>query len=227
MNFEELKEKTEAFLEKKRYDNATELLEQIIARYPDKQEIHTYKMLLADTYFKLGKYSSSAHLYDHYQNYYPSDNKAEYAKYQAVLSQFYQTLKTDCDQTPTQETIKICSSYLQNSHYQKYRKDVLDIQNTCEHKLISKEIYVFNFYLKNEQYDAAKNRLNYLRSHYLPKKNTLEPQILYLECKLAQKQRNEQTIQKNLEELFAKYPQSEYARMSQSLITKNNTVFEF
>src|SRR5277367_6450982 len=59
MNFVELTEKTTALLEKKRLDNAAEMLEEIIARFPDKPDIHSYKLLLADTYFKLGKYPSS------------------------------------------------------------------------------------------------------------------------------------------------------------------------
>lgn len=226
MNFEELKQTTEAFLEKKKLDDATIYLEQIIARYPERQDIHTYKMLLAETYFKLGKYASSCQLYDHYQNYYPSDSKAEYAQYQAILAQFYQTLKTDCDQTPTEETIKLCTRYLNQEAYQKYRKDILDIQNTCEHKLISKEIYVFNFYLKQGKYEAAQNRLNYLKNHYLVKKKLLEPQLLYLETKLAKKQKNDFLVNKNVETLSSQYPESQYAKMSYLLANKKDE-FEF
>lgn len=227
MSFEELSSKTTAFLEKKRYDSATEMLEEIIARFPDKENIHNYKLLLADTYFKLNKYSSSCQMYDHYHSYYPSDEKAEYAKYQAVLSQFYQTLKTDCDQTPTEEAIKLCSSYLQNTHYKKYRKDIQDILNTCEHKLFNKEIYVFNFYLKQGKYDSARNRLNYIKNNFLAKKQALEPQVLYLECKLAQKENNGQTMQSYLEQLSVKYPESQYTRMSQTLAKRTNVDFEF
>lgn len=227
MNFEELSSKTTAFLEKKKYDNAAEMLEEIIARFPDRDNIHHYKLLLADTYFKLNKHASACQMYDHYNNYYPSDEKAEYAKYQAVLSQFYQTLRTDCDQTPTEETIKLCSSYLQNKDYNKYRKDIQDILNTCEHKLFNKEIYVFNFYLKQGKYDSARNRLNYIKNNFLTKKQSIEPQILFLECKLAQKENNRQSMQSYLEKLSLKYPESQYTRMSQTLAKRANVDFEF
>ena len=225
MSFEELEKKSVAYLEKKRYDDASEYLEQIIAKFSDRADIHRFKMILADTYFKAGNYPSACQMYDHYNQYYPSDRNAEYSKYQSVLAQFYQTLKTDCDQTATEETIKRCCSYLETNGYQQYKRDVQDIQNTCEHKLINKEIYVYNFYLQQEKYDAAKNRLNYLKTHYLPKKKTLEPQLLYLECKLAQKQQDNKLIQKNVETLFSQYPESQFTRMTQSLFNKRE--FEF
>ncbi|MFH1831368.1 MAG: outer membrane protein assembly factor BamD [bacterium] len=225
MSFEDLKKNALTLLEQKKYEKASEYIEKMVSRFPDHAETHKHKLILADTYFKMGHYPSAEKLYTHYATYYPSDQKAEYSQYRAIRSQFYQTLRLDCDQTATEDTINLCKTYRNIPTYAKYLKDVVDIQSTCEHKLINKEIYVYNFYLRKKKYDAAQNRLAYLRSNYVPKKKSLEPRILYLECKLAQKQKNKKILDEKLEQLATQHPESQYTRMAQSLISRSK--FEF
>ena len=225
MGFDELKKNSLVSLEKKKYDEAAKHLERIVAKYPEHENAHKHKLALADTYFKMGKYPAAEKIYSHYSNYYPSDPKAEYARYKSIRSQFYQTLRVDCDQTATEQTIKLCNTYKDNANFQKYSKDVTDIQNTCEHKLINKEIYVYNFYLKQQKFDAAQNRLDYLRTNFLDKKKSIEPRVLYLECKLAQRQKKTVDLEQKLEQLFSKFPQSQYTRMAQSLVTRGKFRF--
>ncbi len=222
MNFKELKKRSLASLERNKLDDAAECLEEIIRKHPEHKDAAKHKLMLAETYFKQGNHASAEKLYSNFAAYYPSNKKAEYARYQAIKSQYYQTLRTDCDQTATQETIAHCQGYLNNPSNKQYIKDVQDIMSTCQNKLINKEIYVYNFYLKRKKFDAAQNRLSYLRDHFLDKQKNLEPRLLYLECKLAHKQKNVDSLEKTLEELISKYPNSHYTHMTKSLITKSN-----
>lgn len=225
MNFEELKGRTSVFLEKQKYQEAADLLESIIMKNPERPDIHKFKMTLADTYFKLERYPSAFQLYQNYEQLYPSHEKAEYAKYQAVLSKFYQTLKIDCDQTVTGEAINICKEYTANNHYKKYVKDVIDIQNTCEHKLINKEIYVFNFYLGRNELKAAKSRLKYIKDTFLAKQPSLEPRLCYLECKLAKEEKDIETLTEKRTLLAQRYPNSQFTHMTDDLF--NKPTFQF
>ncbi len=225
MNFAELKQEALTNIKTRKFEQATEHLEQIVAKHPDHKDIGKFKLILADSYFKTERYQSAFQLYEHFNQYYPADTKAEYAKYRAVLCQFYQTLRADCDQTTTEKTIELCKEYSENAHYTKYKKDIKALRKTCEKKLIDKEIYVYNFYLKQKKHDAAQHRLNYIKEHFLAQNKNLEPRVLYLECKLAQKKKDEKIAKDNLEKLFAKYPQSQYARMAQSLFTQDKFIF--
>jgi outer membrane protein assembly factor BamD len=225
MSFDELRHKAFACLEKKHRDEAAEYLEQIIAQNPDRADIAKYKLLLAEVYFKTGKYPSAFELYDHYNQFYPADARAEYAKYRSILAKFYQTLRTDCDQTQTEETVKLCQEYLENPTYKNYATDVSDISKTCEYKLIDKEVYVFNFYLKQGEYEAAKGRLNHLREAFAHKNPRLEARLLYLESQLAQKQKNLALIKENIEKLSTKFPESQFTPMTQALLTKQSFLF--
>jgi len=225
MTLPELAKKTTALLEKKKYDDAITHLETLIARFPDNPNVGKYKMLLAELYFKREEYPSAQELYEHYNQFYPSDTSAEYAKYKSLLAMHYQTLRSECDQTETEETVRLCNEYLQNNQYTKYRKDVLDIKKTCTDKLIDKEVYVFNFYLKQDQFDAAHSRLKSLKDKYLAANKSIEPRLLYLETKLAQREKNKKVLHERLDLLMQKYPESQFTQMAQGLISRPTFVF--
>ncbi len=131
MNADELSQKAFAHIEKKRNEDAIACLEDIMSRYPDHADIAKFKMLLAELYFKTENYPSAQELYEHFNQFYPADNRAEYSKYKSLLAMYNQTLPTDCDQTETENTLKLCQEYQQNENYKKYRKDVANIQKTC------------------------------------------------------------------------------------------------
>lgn len=220
MELDELKQCAFNAVEQKKYTDALESLEKLVTKYSDHPEVSAFKLVLADTNFKMGNYPAAGQLFQHFVQYYPSDAKAEYAHYKAILSKFYETLRVDCDQSATQETIALCDSYTRSESNINYRKDVLDIKNTCENKLLNKEIYVFNFYLKEGKYEAAQTRLEYIKQTFLNQKPLLEPRILYLECKLAQKQDKGDAVEFKIKTLFEKYPHSHYTQMAQSLTKK-------
>jgi outer membrane assembly lipoprotein YfiO len=225
MSFDELKKRSIVLLQEKKYEDASEYLEQIIGQFQDRADISKYKLSLAELYFKTGKYESAGELYENFAQFYPSDQYVEYAKYRSILSKFYQTLRTDCDQTPTQETIKLCEDYLSVPQFAKYHADVSDIKNTCEYKLIDKEVYVYDFYVNQGEYTAAKGRLDFLKKNYLAKQQSLEPRLLYLESKLAQKEKNISKVKENLQKLMEKYPESHFTQMTHALLNKPNLFF--
>ena len=221
MSLNELKGKVTAFNEKNRPEDAIVYLEQIIAQYPEAQDIFEYKFMLADLYLKVGRLEEAHHLYKNYTQFYPGEVRAEEAHYKSILSKFYQTLKVskDCDDTDTKKTIKQCKTYLGNITFAVHRSDVKDIQYTCERRLIDKEVYVFNTYLRRKKYQSAKSRLDYLRKTFSEKHPKLEAQILYLESKLAHKQKDGDLAKQKAEQLFEKHPESRFTKMAQGLVS--------
>jgi outer membrane assembly lipoprotein YfiO len=225
LTFEELKSNAQVALKNKKFQDAAEMLETIVARFSDRPDIAKYKLALAQLYYKEGRFPSSYELYNHYSQFYPGDINAEVAKYRAVMAKFNQTLRNDCDQTTTIETLQLCNEYLQNHNYQKYVQKVKDIQYTCQNKLINKEIYVFNFYLKRGKYEAANNRIKHLEKEFLPNYKSLEAQLLYMKCQVAQKTKNIDTLKETLNKLSSDYPETRYAQMAQTLTSSPKFIF--
>jgi outer membrane assembly lipoprotein YfiO len=227
MAFNELKEKVVAELDGKKTERAVEYLEQMINRFPESPDIAEYKLMLADLYLKTGSLDAAYKLYKNYNKMYPGEIKAEYAIYKAILSRFYQTLKIShqCDQSDTEKTLTLCHSYMDNPMYHEYRGDVKDIHYTCERRLIDKEVYVFNSYLvqsrnRPDRLKSAQNRIKYLKERFLPNHKTLEPQLLFLECKLAQRQNDDQKLNDTVESLINDHNGSQFTRMAMGLANK-------
>ena len=225
LGYDELKENAYVSLTNKKDEEASEYLEEMVTRFADRQDISQHKLALAEAYFKLGKFPSAYELYNHFAQFYPSDENAEYAKYRAILSKFYQTLKYDCDQSTTIEATKLCKEYLDTLVYKKYISDVRDIQHTCECKLVDKEIYIFNYYLDQQKYTAAQNRIKVLEKEYLPKNPTIEARIIYLKCQLAKKQKKNKEFKEHLELLLTKFPNSQFTQMAQGIKKKPTDIF--
>ncbi len=226
MKAEELKKTSLAFIEQKKGEDAIEHLEKLVVQYPEDSEISKYKLLLADEYLNDGKLESAHQMYNNFKDFYPADEKAEYATYKSILAKFYQTLKVDCDQTETQEAIKLCKNYLNTPFMSEYKNDVIDIKNTCQQKLIDKEVYVYDYYLKRKKFDAANNRLKYLRNSFLKENPILEARLLYLEAKLADKKKDKDGVAEKLENLVNKYPESQFTKMAKGLMAKENKPFK-
>ena len=220
MSFDELKTQAISAVDRKKNDIAIGYLEQLVAQFPENQDIFEYKFMLADFYMNTGRLEEAYKMYKHYTKFYPSEARAEDAHYKSILAKFYQTMKVSrsCDDSDAQQTMKRCKDYMANSTYAKYRSDIKDIQYTCEARLIDKEVYVFNTYLRRGKVQSAKNRVEYLRTVFLPTNPSLEAQILYLEGKLAQKQDNGEVLKTKVETLFSKHPESQYTKMAQSLL---------
>lgn len=223
MTAQELEKKALTLIAKGNREDAIDYLKVIVSRHHNDKNISKHKLLLAEMYFKNGHFEAARAMYEHFHQLYPSDERAEYAKYQSIRAQFNQTLRLDCDQEPTLETIKLCKNYLSSPIDTIYKEDVQDIKKTCEYKLIDKEIYVFDFYLKREEYAAAESRLAYLQKNFLPEHEELTSRLLFLECKLAHRTNDKKRKESALNTLATEYPESQYTHMAHSLATKKTT----
>lgn len=213
-------------------------LEKMIEKYPEDQDISTYRLSLADIYFEDGKKNCDNGLletaHDLYRKFYklnPGDKNAEYARFRAILSVFHQADNIENDTTQYQTAIKKCNKYLSlinNGIKGKFELDVKDVLYTCERKLIDKDIYVFNSYVKQGKLESAQKRIDGLKKEFLSKHPDLEPKIKYLECKLAcykNDMENAKEISDSLKEI---YPESHYAKLAQDRIDKTqNNIFTF
>lgn len=212
------------FLEEKNYEDAQEFLAYFIQKHGDDAGIGNYKLKLAECLYQLEEYPAAKELYEHYARAYPSNELAESARYQAILAQFKQILPADLDQNATETTIQLCKDYQYDLSNKNYRSEVNTIYNACINRLIEKEVYVYNFYLQRGSILSARKRLEYIKNIYLTKDNALEPQYLYLECQLAQKENKPDIVQQKLTEL-GKYQESPYYMLAHNLTNPQKFIF--
>lgn len=207
MDYQELRHAADLALKLGWYDRALIYLKQIVTTSKDSEIIKVVKLEIAEVYFQKGVLKKAGEAYQEYLELYPGAENAEYAHYKQVLCLFYQTLKTDQDQTPTRDTLALTERYLEKGlAYRKYRNEVNEIRKQCHIMLYQNEVNVFNFYMKKKSFGAASGRLAHLKQQYLQQLPGVEPEIIGLECRLAQAQGNTELYEERLAFLEKKYP---------------------
>ena len=175
-------------------------LEQLLKLCTDVTAIAEHLLELADTFFIDGQFKKSARIYTEYCALYPGNQKQEYALYKGIMSTFACILSVDRDQSITEETLALIDTFLSQEHFATYREDVVKIQVQCQEQLAASECSVCNFYLNRGNLRAAEKRLTRLRTIWLPKIPTLEPQLIALEAQIVQeKEARELLAKKNTE----------------------------
>lgn len=189
-------------------EKALTYIRKMIALSQQSSTIEKLKLEVADILFDQGNLAKSEDAFTEYLDLYPGSLHTEYAHYKKILCALYRTGDIDQDQGQTQDTKKLCQAYLKKGiAFKKYRKDVADILHHCDVMLYQHETNVFEFYLKKKSYTAANSRLAHLKEKHLPLLPAVEPDIIKLECKLAQAQGNTERYNERLAHLNHKFPQ--------------------
>lgn len=210
------------------YDDALNFLKKLEKKTKNTTVVKNVKLEVADITFQEGNLKGAAKLYDEYINLYPGDKeKAAYAKYKGILSNFYSMLQQDRDQTTTHKTIALADAFLEGhtTTFKKYAYDVESIKYHCLTRLYEHDVVVFDFYLKKQSFKAAEKRLASMRGSLLPKRSDLEPKFLECEMRLAQAQHDQPRVMRVSQELNMRFP--EEVRLAQAKKAIPNYVARF
>lgn len=225
MTVEELQKAKEYYIAINNKTNAILYLEQIITIASDQQLLKDFRLELADLYFEQGLISKACKVYTSYLGLYPGSEHRAYVHYRAILCRFYETFSSDRDQTRTEETLVLTQEYLNRSitdkeFYTVYATDVETIQKQCCKKLFEHDIDIFKFYYKKGNYKAADVHLAYMKKHYSKLYRESEPELLTLECTIAEQKHDLTRLLAKQTELKNKFPEHHATIMAQN--TKKN-----
>jgi outer membrane assembly lipoprotein YfiO len=228
MTEEELRTAADLCLSLQWYEQSLTYLKKIEKKTKNTTVAKNVKLEIADINFQEGNLKTAAKLYDDYINLYPGDKeKAAYAKYKGILSNFYCMLKKDRDQTATHKTIALADAFLESNStlFRKYAYDVESIKNHCFTRLYEHDAVVFDFYLKKESFKAAENRLTSMRTLLLSKRPDLEPRFLECEIRIAQAQHDTPRITRVSKELASRFPEEVRVAQAKKIIPNYVTRF--
>jgi|GEM_PF-2045334 len=187
MSFEELKKARDILLKKNDKDAAAKFTQKMLTMAPpnDIKLISEVTIELADLYFDLGKLKKAELIYTEYSRLYPGSKAIEYMSYKAILCSFYRTLKSENDQTRTNDTIVLANAFINRKDiFKQYIDEVETIRISCYKKAIESDVNIFNFYLNQGRIISAQNRLENMRKDWLNKHPEVSQQIAQLENQL-------------------------------------------
>lgn len=204
MEYEELVIAKNKQKEKGNTSAAIKYLEQMLKLCTDITLVAEHLIEIADLLYMDGQFQKAAVVYSQFCSLYPGSEKQEYALYRCIASSFACILPIDRDQTKTEETLALTQQFLKEDHFTTHKEDVIEIQTQCHEQLAASECSICNFYLMSGKLSAAEKRLSKIRSNWLPKLPTLEPEIIALETQLLEQKEMAELLRLSKAELAQK-----------------------
>lgn len=209
MTFDEVIVSKDRVMAGKNYISGIKYIERALKLNDDINETEKLLIEYADTLYICQRYEKASRSYNELANLYPGSDKVEYALYQAVVCSSMLILDAERDQSKTQETIELADQFLQRADiFTEYKAKVEAIKEKAIRTLVQSEFNVYQFFVNSYEYSQAQHRLDGIRKDWLTKLPDLEPEILVLECNLAEKQNKLDIITEKKKELQDKFPQA-------------------
>ncbi len=146
-----------------RYEEALLEYQDIEKEFPYSKYAKLSKLKVADVHFDMASYVQAQYQYQYYYDLYPKEDNSDYALYRVGLSMFKTLPKTiDRDLRGSTDVLKAWRKLLVKFPNSKYTDDILKNQKKILTNLGEKELYIANFYIKQDKFISAQRRLNKL-----------------------------------------------------------------
>ncbi len=155
------------------YEQIRQTLNQIVDNYPYSTYAPLAQLRIADTYYKESRYLESAEAYDHFIKLYPNDKNIPYAVFMEGRS-FLENQKSwltgsipyDIDPTGIYNAFDEFKFIMNNFPSSPYAGKAKEYALQCEKALANHDLYIADFYISHEHYEAAINRLRTVYEKY-------------------------------------------------------------
>lgn len=166
-NAGELSKEIDELIDGSRYILALEKLQELKNKYPYAPESKDSQLRMADVYYLQENFPEAAATYEAFRDLHPKHPKVRYAMYRAGLS-YYNDIPSlrGRDLTPAFKAQDSFKEFLSQFNEGEYFADVKVKLNETRNAIAEKELYIADFYFKNEDFEAAKNRYTKIVNFY-------------------------------------------------------------
>ena len=152
------------FFERGRYARSISFFQKLRDDYPFSEEAEAAELKIAEAFFLNEEYIQAGETYKNYLTFQPTGRHTHYVKYQLGRVNLAQFTGVDRDLEKIKEARGYFESVVQDHPESEHVADARKKLAETRVHLAEREVYVGNYYLKEEQYPAARERFeNVLR----------------------------------------------------------------
>ncbi len=155
-------------IQDKDYGEAQKAFQKIVEQYPYSKYVVLAELKLADAYYLDKKYPEAASSYEQFARLHPSHPIIPYVLYQLGMCYLKMAGSIDRDHSQLLKAYAVFNRISQVYEGTPWALKAKEKAQECRKKLAEYELYVAKFYMKRGKHLAAKKRLEYLLSEYLP-----------------------------------------------------------
>jgi outer membrane protein assembly factor BamD len=217
---EEKFQKANTLIDKKSYDEARKLLEEVKAEDSGRHYAPLAQLRIADSYTKEGEPELAVAEYKVFLDSYPTNKYASYAQYQIAMTYYHQINGPDRSLDMARKALEAFGRLERLYPRNPYRDTVaFNIERTRE-ILAEHEFMVGDFYFKKEAYKGALTRFLGLLTKY-PDYDKL-PDVLYRIAVSYEELGDKTMAAQYLQRLREKYPGSEALKEAEEAIGRGS-----
>ncbi|MFH2058130.1 MAG: outer membrane protein assembly factor BamD [Pseudomonadota bacterium] len=157
--------------------------------YPFSKYAVLAELKIADSYYHLESYEEAILAYEEFERMHPKNEAIPYVVFQIGMCWFNQIGTIDRDDTPAQKSLAIFKRLVNQYPTSEYADKTKDKMKSCLANMSAHELYVGNWYMKTQKYDAALNRYEYLVANYPDSKETKEALAKIPQCRALAKKK--------------------------------------
>jgi len=207
------KDGTRAFNEKK-YARAIEAFNRLIADYPFSPLLIEAQLKAADAYYLNQQYPEAISAFKEFQSMHPSNENIPFVVYRLGLSYFDQFTSVDRDQKDTKTAKDYFESVITKYPQSPYASQARVKLAKCVEYLSDHDYQIATFYLKQENYPAARDRFEEILRRY-PDTPASVRSLFYL-GESYKHEKNSVKAALAYEALIQHYPQSQFAAQART-----------
>ncbi len=208
----------ESFYESNLYEDAIASWEKVRDTYYSPELNMLAELKIAEAYYQSERYEEAVTAYSDFLKQHPNDSRIDDVLYRLGLSHYQQILSADRDQTSSRNAAAVFEELIRRFPDYPQAEEAGYLIQRCRNRLAEHEVYIGNYYLKKDHYQAAINRLELALKNY-PNYYYRDEAYYYLGqayLKMGDKDKAKTTF--NL--LFEQFPGSEYLIEAQKVLAK-------
>lgn len=163
---EALAEKALDSFEHGNYFNALDFFEKIKSQYPFGPYSLVAELKAADCQYFMEHYQEAITLYQEFEERHPTNEAVPYVIFQTGMSHFRRIDRVDRDVSGAASAVQVFSRLLRAYPLSPYTTEAKERMVSAENVLAAHEFAVADFYLRTNEVDQAKNRLQYILISY-------------------------------------------------------------
>ena len=158
----------ELYLQNGRWDEGRKILQTIEERLPSSAEFPRAKLLIADSFFfgSSNSYPEALVEYKSFLNYFPRDDKRDYALYRVGLCHYATIENAERDQAETRKALEGFQELMREAPGSIYAADAKVKVTQCWRRIAESELMVGIFYVKSFHFGGAERRIKGLLETY-------------------------------------------------------------
>lgn len=201
----------EIYVQDERYEEAIQKFNEVKSKHPYSHFATLAELKVADVYFQKESYIESQHSYQIFRDLHPKHAKSDYVTFQIGMS-FYNQLPSslDRDLAPAEGAISFFDEVTSRYPQSEFAKQAKENKDKVVHMLAGKEMYIANYYSKQENALSALGRYEFVLNKY--PQSDYESQALFGAAKNAFRIGEIDRGKSHYDQLIKLYPQSDEAK---------------